>query len=147
MNTDALLCEIQTRRVEVLEGDRLSLELQSKRLEIRMRVQSAFADALYWQQVIEAWEGAVQIAENGLAISRARVDAGDTIDSANLLREDILPQAQSVLDGFETRYAEGDVSLIEILPVRRDATTLRLNYLDALRDVMQTWAQLSPYYP
>jgi len=42
------------RRVETLDRDRLGLELEVKRLEIRRRVQSAFATVLYGQRVIQA---------------------------------------------------------------------------------------------
>jgi outer membrane protein, heavy metal efflux system len=67
------------------------------------------------------------------------------IAAAKLLREEILPRAESVLRSAETRYASGDISLAELLPIRRDWTRVRLDYLDALQDVMQAWAALSPY--
>jgi outer membrane protein TolC len=67
------------------------------------------------------------------------------ITAAKLLREEILPRAENVLHSAETRYASGDISLTELLPIRRDWTRLRLDYLDALQDVMQAWAALSPY--
>jgi hypothetical protein len=37
------------------------------------------------------------------------------------------------------------MSLSELLPVRRDWLRVRLDYLDALHEVMQAWAELSPY--
>jgi outer membrane protein TolC len=40
------------------------------------------------------------------------------------------------------RYAAGDISLAEILPVRRDWATVQLNYLESLRDVMLAWAEV-----
>jgi outer membrane protein TolC len=49
------------------------------------------------------------------------------------------------LSSAETRYASGDISLAELLSIRRDWTRVRLEYLDALQDVMQAWAALSPY--
>ena len=67
------------------------------------------------------------------------------IAAATLLREEILPRAESVLESAETRYASGDMSLAELLPIRRDWTRARLDYLEALNDVMQAWAALSPY--
>lgn len=299
------------RRVETLDRDRLGLELEVKRLEIRRRVQSAFATVLYGQRVIQARAEDVQIAENGVAVAkallaagdaipaevgqaevelgrarlefeqatsrraqaiealvttigdptlhveslegslegslalptleslavrleqspfigaaeadiavqRARIDLADTqripdvsldlayrrvgventvdvglrvpiplfnryqggirearadfvaaeararsarnalalelqtayrtlaraIAAATLLREEILPRAESVLRSAETRYASGDISLAELLPIRRDWTRARLDYLEALNDVTQAWAALSPY--
>jgi outer membrane protein TolC len=67
------------------------------------------------------------------------------IASATLLREEILPRAERVLENAEARYASGDMSLAELLPIRRDWTRARLDYLEALNEVMQAWAGLSPY--
>jgi len=67
------------------------------------------------------------------------------VTAAKLLREEILPRAGSVLQGAETRYRNGDISLAELLPVRRDWTRARLDYLEALNDVMQAWTALLPY--
>jgi outer membrane protein TolC len=50
-----------------------------------------------------------------------------------------------VLHAAEARYRAGDIGLSELLPVRRDWTRVRLDYLEALQDVMQAWAELSPY--
>ena len=67
------------RQAELLDRDRLTHELAAKRLDIRMRVQSAFATALYWQRVIQAREEDVRSAANGVALAHARLTAGDTI--------------------------------------------------------------------
>ena len=300
------------RHAELLDRDRLAYELAAKRLDIRMRVQSAFATALYWQRVIQAREEDVRSAANGVTLAQARLTAGDTIpaevaqaemehrraeferdkarsssaqafdvlgvalgdaalqvasldgaleetltvpalaslaarleaspflaaaaadiavqraqldvvhaqrtpdvnldlfyrrlsDSENAmdvgvrlplrlfdrgqgrlqatraelaaaearartlrneqslrlqaahrklaravataaaLRGEMLPRADSVLQGAEARYRAGDMSLSELLPVRREWTRVRLEYLEALHDVMQAWAELSPY--
>jgi cobalt-zinc-cadmium efflux system outer membrane protein len=66
-------------------------------------------------------------------------------DQVTQLQQVILPRAEQVLRVTETRYTSGDVSLSELLPVRRDWTNLRLDYLDALHEVKQAWAALSPY--
>ena len=55
------------RQAELLDRDRLTYELAAKRLDIRMRVQSAFATALYWQRVIQAREEDVRSAANGVS--------------------------------------------------------------------------------
>lgn len=67
------------------------------------------------------------------------------IAAAKLLREEILPRAARVLQSAEARYTTGDINLAELLPVRRDWTRVRLDYLEALHEVMQAWAELSPY--
>jgi cobalt-zinc-cadmium efflux system outer membrane protein len=59
------------------------------------------------------------------------------VQSATLLREDILPRVARVLESAEARYRSGDMSLAELLPIRRDWTRARLEYLEALHEVMQ----------
>lgn len=65
--------------------------------------------------------------------------------TVTLLRDEILPRTHRILQHAEARYATGDSSLSELLPIRRDWARVRLDYLDALYDVMQAWAELSPY--
>jgi cobalt-zinc-cadmium efflux system outer membrane protein len=65
--------------------------------------------------------------------------------SSRTLKTEILGKADTVLKTAEARYAAGDISLTEILPVRRDWAAVQLSYLESLRDVMQSWAGLSPF--
>ena len=65
--------------------------------------------------------------------------------SSRTLRTEIRGKADTVLKTAEARYAAGDISLTELLPVRRDWAAVQLSYLESLRDVMQSWAALSPY--
>lgn len=65
--------------------------------------------------------------------------------SARVLKDEILPRADTVLQGAEVRYAGGDLSLADILPIRRDRAGTQLNYLESLREVMTAWAKLAPY--
>ena len=58
-------------------------------------------------------------------------------------KTEILSRAETVLKGAEARYAAGDISLAEILPVRRDWAAVQLSYLESLRDVMKAWAESS----
>ncbi len=69
----------------------------------------------------------------------------EAIRASQLLRDEILPQAEQVLETVEARYRAGDVSLADVLPVRRDTTQLRLDHLSFLRDVMFAWAELLPF--
>ena len=83
--------------------------------------------------------------ELSLSVQTAHRKLARAIAAATLLREEILPRAESVLQGAEARYRAGDMSLSELLPIRRDWIRVRLDYLDTLHDVMQAWAELSPY--
>ncbi|MBI4563794.1 MAG: TolC family protein [Planctomycetes bacterium] len=59
---------------------------------------------------------------------------------AELLKGEILPRAEAVLRGAETRHAAGDVSLADILPLRREKEQFKLAYVEALREVRVAWA-------
>ena len=65
--------------------------------------------------------------------------------NSGTLKTEILSRAETVLKGAEARYAAGDISLAEILPVRRDWAAVQLSYLESLRDVMQAWAEVARY--
>ena len=65
--------------------------------------------------------------------------------SSRALQTEILPKADTVLKGAEARYTAGDISLAEILPVRRDWAAIQLTYLESLRDVMQAWAEIRTF--
>jgi len=65
--------------------------------------------------------------------------------SSRTLKTEILGKADTVLKTAEARYAAGDISLTEILPVRRDWAAVQLSYLESLRDVMQAWAEVAGY--
>ena len=100
------------RRVETLDRDRLGLELAVKRLEIRRRVQSAFATVLYWQRVIQARAEDVQIAENGVAVAKARLAAGDAIPAEVGQAEVELGRARLELEQATSRRAQAIEALV-----------------------------------
>ena len=60
--------------------------------------------------------------------------------TSRALQIEILPRADTVLKSAEARYAAGDTSLNDVLPVRRDWAAVQLTYLESLRDVMQAWS-------
>jgi outer membrane protein TolC len=65
--------------------------------------------------------------------------------NSRTLKTEILSRAEIVLKSAEARYAAGDISLAEILPVRRDWAAVQLSYLESLRDVMQAWAEVAGF--
>ena len=83
--------------------------------------------------------------EVALALQASYRKLARAVSAATLLREEILPRAERVLQSAEVRYANGDIRLAELLTIRRDGTRARLDHLDALNEVMQAWAKLSPY--
>ncbi len=61
------------------------------------------------------------------------------------LKTEILDKADTVLKTAEARYAAGDISLTDVLPVRRDWAAVQLSYLESLREVMQAWAEVRSF--
>jgi outer membrane protein, heavy metal efflux system len=75
-------------------------------------------------------------------IREAHVNLREALGHARLVKEDILPRAETVLKAAEARHAAGDLSLADVLPIRRDYASVRLAYLEALREVMESWGEL-----
>jgi cobalt-zinc-cadmium efflux system outer membrane protein len=67
------------------------------------------------------------------------------LDNLKTFRNQILPRAEIVLKSAELRYASGDSALTEVLPVRRDWAAVHLSYLETLREVMLSWAEVSNF--
>lgn len=80
-------------------------------------------------------------------LRQAHIRLTSALADARALREIILPRAEVVLRAFEGRYAAGDASLTEVLPIRREHTAIELAHLESLRRVMEAWAALLPYLP
>jgi len=83
--------------------------------------------------------------ELSLRLQESYAQLNVSLANSRTLKTEILSRADKVLKTAETRYAAGDISLTEILPVRRDWAAVQLDYLESLRDVMQAWAALTPF--
>jgi cobalt-zinc-cadmium efflux system outer membrane protein len=68
-----------------------------------------------------------------------------SLAAAKLLKDELLPRAGQILRTAEARYAQGDASLAETLPVRREHAALHLGMLEALREVMHAWLELRQF--
>jgi cobalt-zinc-cadmium efflux system outer membrane protein len=94
-------------------------------------------------EVLEAEARARSI--RGDAVRRVReahVRLGEAVGHARLVRDEILPRAETVLRTAEARFAAGDLSLADLIPIRRDVAAARLAHLEALREVMEAWGEL-----
>jgi cobalt-zinc-cadmium efflux system outer membrane protein len=60
-------------------------------------------------------------------------------------QSEIMPRAEIMLKAAESRYAAGDTSLADVLPIRRDWAAMQLAQLESMRDVMQAWGEVSGY--
>jgi len=106
---------------------------QGRLREARAEVAAAEARSRLTQNELTA-----RLRESHLQLTTALANSGT-------LKAEILSRAETVLKGAEARYAAGDISLAELLPVRRDWAAVQLSYLESLRDVMQAWAQVAAY--
>jgi cobalt-zinc-cadmium efflux system outer membrane protein len=73
----------KAKQVEQLERDRRAKELEVRRRELRKRVHSAFATALYQERALLTQKQIAASADKFVATTKARLDAGDA------LREDL----------------------------------------------------------
>jgi cobalt-zinc-cadmium efflux system outer membrane protein len=80
-------------------------------------------------------ELSLELRSRELALERA-------LDTGSVLQSDVIPNVESSLRGAEARYAAGDTSLSDVLAIRREATAARLQYLEAIRAVMEAWSVL-----
>jgi len=83
--------------------------------------------------------------ELNLQLRESHTQLSSALASSRALKSEILPRAETVLKAAEARYAAGDISLSEILPIRRDWAIVQLTYVESFRDVMRAWAGLSPF--
>jgi cobalt-zinc-cadmium efflux system outer membrane protein len=81
----------KAREAEQLERDRRGQEFTVRRRELRRRVHSAFATALYQEQSFQTQRQIAASVEKVVAITKARVDAGD------ILREDLAKAEMELL--------------------------------------------------
>ena len=91
-----------------------------------------------------AAEARVRMTRNELTARtrEAHLQLSAAFATSRALKRDVLPRAEIVLKAAEARHSAGDISLAELLPVRREWATVQLGYLESLRDVMHAWAEM-----
>jgi outer membrane protein, heavy metal efflux system len=94
-----------------------------------------------------AAEARSRLTENELNLrlraSHAQLTAA--LATSRSFQTEIMPRAEIMLKAAEARYAAGDTSLAEVLPIRRDWAAMQLAHLESMRDVMQAWGEVSEY--
>lgn len=83
--------------------------------------------------------------ELSLNLRESYVALTNALENLKTFRNQILPRAEIVLKSAELRYASGDSALTDVLPVRRDWAAVHLSYLETLREVMLSWAEVSSF--
>jgi cobalt-zinc-cadmium efflux system outer membrane protein len=132
--------ELLYRRLEASKEDTFDVGL-SMPLPLFDRNQGRLREA---RAEVAAAEARSRSTRNELVFRLRQAHAALTAALANnrALKTEILPRADTVLKTAEARYAAGDTSLGEVLPVRRDWAAVQLTYLESLREVMQAWGEL-----
>ncbi len=94
-----------------------------------------------------AAEARARMTQNELSarLRESYLQLTSALANSQTLKTEILGKADTVLKSAEARYAAGDISLTEVLPVRRDWAAVQLSYLESLRDVMQSWAEVKSF--
>lgn len=150
-------------RIKLAEADRIpdvKVELLYRRIESEKRnaIDLGFSIPL---PLFDRNRGRIQEAKAEQAYARADMQQQQN-DLAALLRSayadlkaalainaaiksEVLPRSESILKTAEARYAAGDISLNEILPLRRDAAAVRLTHLESLRETFQAWSTLQEF--
>lgn len=114
------------RKVEEQKKKKLSVELRAKRLEIRTQVQSAFAQALFWEQAVDVYAGSLEQATNALAIAQARFEAGDTVATEVGQAGIETQRIELELDGAKSQYLVAKEKLLTAM----GNPPLRINSLE-----------------
>lgn len=96
---------------------------------------------------VAAAEARARAGQNELVtrLHGAYLQLTSAVATSRTFKTEILAKADLVLKTAEARYAAGDISLAEILPLRRDWAMVQINYLESLREVVQAWAALTPF--
>jgi outer membrane protein, heavy metal efflux system len=95
----------------------------------------------------DAAEARARLTENelNLRLRESYTQLTSALAVTRALQTEILPRAETVLKSAESRYAAGDTSLADVLPVRREWAAIQLSHLESLRDVMLAWAQVRSF--
>jgi cobalt-zinc-cadmium efflux system outer membrane protein len=78
-------------------------------------------------------------------VREAHVRLSEAVGHVRLVRDELLPRSAVVLRSAESRYGAGDLSLADVIPIRREASAVRLSYLEGLREAMEAWGELRLY--
>jgi cobalt-zinc-cadmium efflux system outer membrane protein len=135
--------EVLYHRLEATSENTLDLGL-SIPLPLFNRSQGRIREA---RAEVAAAEARARATENDLnfQLRESHAQLTGALAASRSLKNEVLPRADTVLKAVEARFAAGDISLTDVLPVRRDWATLQLTYLESLRDVMQAWAVLRTF--
>jgi cobalt-zinc-cadmium efflux system outer membrane protein len=97
-------------------------------------------------KILEA-EARMRLTLNELVfkVKEAHSQLERAIHAVKVLKQDILPKSGTILKGFESRYKAGEIGLSDVISARSNHLSMRLGYLESLRDTMLAYSDLSQF--
>lgn len=122
----------ETKRDAFDVGFRIPIPIFSRSAQ---KIRAARADVTAAEARLENTRVQSRLQEHEL---RAHLETA--LQSANLLKNEIRPRADKILQTASTRYQAGDMSLSELLPRRKEWLAVQQSYLDSLREILEVWS-------
>jgi outer membrane protein, heavy metal efflux system len=135
VNLDLFYRRLQGTRENAFDvGVRVPIPLFGR---TRSRVREAESELRAAESRLESTRNEIghELHARELALERA-------LETVEVLKADVLPKVNAILRGAEARYKVGDISLSELIVIRREATLNQMKYFESLRSVMEGWAGL-----
>ena len=134
VNFDLLYRRLEATRENAFDaGVRVAIPIFDRKKRVRAAEQDLRASEARFARIQN------QIGHEQHALELALQSA---LETAELLKDEILPNTDKALAGAEARYMAGDIPLSELLIIRRETAAIRLRYAQSLRSVMEAWSGL-----
>jgi outer membrane protein, heavy metal efflux system len=134
VNLDLLYRRLEASRENAFDvGVRIPIPLFDRKKRVRQAEQELRATEARFERVRN---------QIGHAQHELELELESALEAAELLKKEVLPKTEKTSLGAEARYKGGDISLAELLVVRRENATARLRYAETLRVVMAAWSGL-----
>lgn len=96
------------------------------------------------QSELQAAEARARASQNELThrLRAAYATLTTALSTGQAFKSNILPRSEALLKNAEHRYALGDITLSELLALRRESSATKLAALELSRGIMQAWIEL-----
>lgn len=136
VNVDLLYRRIESSRENAFDfGIRIPIPLFDRKSRVRQA-----------QHELRAAEARYDNVRNQIGHEQHELELQlrSALAAVELFKTDVLPKTGKALAAAEARFNAGDISLAELLPIRREHHAARLRYSEAIRVVLVSWAGLLP---
>jgi outer membrane protein, heavy metal efflux system len=137
INFDLLYRRLEANRENAFDvGIRIPIPLFDRKKRVRQAEQELRGSEARYDRVRN---------EIGHEQHELAVQLESALEAAAVLKNEVLPKVQAASVGAEARFNAGDISLAELLMIRREAAATRLRYTEKLRQIMQSWSGLKKW--